>query len=52
LEGGYSLEALVRSVRTTLETLESPAPFDAGSSELGEWGRQTKEIVDSYWNKG
>jgi acetoin utilization deacetylase AcuC-like enzyme len=52
LEGGYSLEALVRSVRTTLETLELPAPFDAGSSELGQWGRQTKEIVDSYWNKG
>jgi acetoin utilization deacetylase AcuC-like enzyme len=52
LEGGYSLDALVRSVRTTLEVLESPSAFDAGAAELGDWGRQTKQIVDSYWNKG
>ena len=49
LEGGYDLDALRSSVRTVIDTLCEPAPFDADAGELSSWGRATLEAMRPYW---
>jgi acetoin utilization deacetylase AcuC-like enzyme len=52
LEGGYSLSALSRSVRATLDALRKPASFADERGELTPWGRAAREALGSYWNIG
>ncbi|HSF99831.1 MAG TPA: histone deacetylase [Vicinamibacterales bacterium] len=52
LEGGYSLEALRTSVRSTLDALRAPRGFDSGEGALNAWGRSTRSALATYWNIG
>lgn len=52
LEGGYSLIALARSVRATLDALRSPQRFEASAGELNAWGRSAKQALSAHWKIG
>jgi acetoin utilization deacetylase AcuC-like enzyme len=52
LEGGYSLSALGRSVRATLDALRSPQPFEPSDGELSAWGRSAKQALSRHWTIG
>jgi acetoin utilization deacetylase AcuC-like enzyme len=49
LEGGYSLDALGRSVHATLDALRVPRAFDVDVGDLHAWGRAAKEAMTLYW---
>jgi acetoin utilization deacetylase AcuC-like enzyme len=50
LEGGYDLEALVDSVRTSVAHLREPSRFDADrGGELTSWGEVSRQALAPFW---
>lgn len=51
LEGGYELSALRDSTKATVDALRAPSVVTLDQGDLGPWGQDARQALESTWGK-